>query len=213
MIGLVGSLGFAIYFCTTKYLSLKDSQTQSFELKADIGYYFSLGVTWLVVGIIAAVILLIVLLLILVLIKRLRIAIQLIREASKAISTVFLTLLFPVFPLFLQLGFLAYFIANAVILSCSGTSLFKVANSTNSSSNIGDSCNPDSTTDGALCVFYRYGFDPTSVYNSVISFMNTYQWVPQLYNLFMFFWVEAFIVGFNQMVLAGKFLDVRFQLK
>lgn len=203
-------MGFAVYFCISKYLSLKDNPNQNFELKADFGYYLSLGVTWLVVGIIAGIILLIVLLLILVLIKRLRLAIQLICEASKAITTMFITLVFPLIPLVLQLGFLAYFVANAVILACSGTSLFRIANSTNSSINVGDSCNPDATLNGAVCVFYRYGFDATTVYNSVISFLNTYQYIPQLYNLFMLFWVECFIVGFNQMVLAGKLLYTKF---
>ena len=203
LIGLVGALGFAVYYCISKYLQLKDEKKTSVELKPDANYYLSLSITWLIAGIIAGLILLVVLLLILVLIKRLCLAIQIIKEASRAVTSIFISLLFPVIPLLLQLGFLAYFIANAVILACSGTSLFRI---TGNSSNmtVGSPCEPGSSPD---CIFYKYGFDSSTIYNSVISFLNTYQWVPQLYNLFMLFWVQAFIIGFNQMVLAGCFGD------
>lgn len=203
LIGLVGALGFAVYYCISKYIQLKDEKKNSVELKPDVNYYLSLSVTWLIAGIIAGLILLVVLLLIIVLIKRLRLAIQIIKEASRAVTSIFISLLFPVIPLLLQLGFLAYFIANAVILACSGTSLFRI---TGNSSNMteGSSCEPGSSPD---CIFYKYGFDSNTAYNSVISFLNTYQWVPQLYNLFMLFWVQAFIIGFNQMILAGCFGD------
>ncbi|CAF0895937.1 unnamed protein product [Brachionus calyciflorus] len=203
LIGLVGALGFAIYYCIGRYLELKEKPPSNVELKPDIQYYLSLSYTWLVAGIIAGIILLIVLLLILVLIKRLRLAIQIIKEASKAVTSVFISLIFPVIPLILQLGFLAYFIANAVILACSGTSLFRIARNTSNQS-VGSPCQQGSSPD---CIFYNFGFDSSTIYDSVISFLNTYQWVPQLYNLFMLFWVEAFIIGFNQMVLAGCFGD------
>ena len=70
----------------------------------------SLSITWLVAGIILGVVLLVVLLLILFLIKRVRLAIRLIGEASRAVTSVFLTLLFPLIPLLLQIGLLAYFV-------------------------------------------------------------------------------------------------------
>lgn len=206
---MVACLSFCIYFCFTKYQSLNKNPNQEFQLKADFNYYLSLSTTWLVIGIVISVILFIVLLLIIVLIKRLRLAIQLIGEASKAVVSVFMSLLFPIIPLLLQIGFLAYFVSNAVILAMAGKSLFRLANVSNSSNlsvNIGDPCDPNQIN-GALCVFHRVGFDASSAYGSVIGFLNTYQWAPQLYNLFMFFWLQTFIVGFNQMVLAGKSIE------
>lgn len=197
-------LSFALYFCFSKYLSLKDNQVAKIEFKTDFNYYMSLSITWLVAGIIVAIILLLVLVLLIFLIKRIRLAIQLICESSKAVSSVFFTLLFPIVPLLLQIGFLVYFVANAVILACAGKTIFKVANSTNSSFQIGDTCSP-TNLEGVECVFYKYGFDSKSAINSVIEFLNKYQWIPQLYNLFMFFWVQAFVVGLNQMILAGKY--------
>ena len=201
MIALVAGLSFAVYYCFNRYVVLKDNTGS--ELSTNINYYLNLGVTWLVFGIISAVVLFIVLLLCLVLFKRIRLAIQFIREASKATSSLFLTLIFPVFPLLFKAIFLAYFVATGVILACSGKTIYRNANSTNASV----SCNPSVTSvNGVQCVFYRYGFDTTDIYNSVMGFLSTYQWAPQLFNLFMLFWTEAFIVGYNQMVLAGKFL-------
>ena len=214
IIGVIAGLGFSTYYCINKYIVLNRSETsQTFQFKLDFNYYLTLSVTWLVFGIICGVLLLIILLLMLVLVKRIRLAIQLIREASKAIGSMFITLFFPLFPLLLQMGVLAYFIITAVILASSGKAIFRVANSknftnlTNSSVKLGDTCDPNKllNVNGAVCIFYNFGTDATQVYSSIINWLYNYQFVPQLYNLFMFFWFQSFIVGFNQMVLAGSF--------
>jgi solute carrier family 44 (choline transporter-like protein), member 2/4/5 len=211
---LVGFLGFAIYFCFARYSSYKETNpSEPLELRIDLNYYLTLSVTWLVAGIVAIVALVIVLLLILVLIKRIRLAIQLICEASRAVTSAFASLLFPVVPFVLQLAALGYFISVAVVLACSGKSLFRVANATTNGTSAnstilrpGDSCNVSTASaQGVICVFYRFGFDPSASILTLFDWLNTYQWLPQLYNLFMLFWVQAFIVGFNQMVLAGCF--------
>jgi choline transporter-like protein 2/4/5 len=198
IIGIVAGLSYIVYFCVMKYLEFKSNTTWTWT--TDVSYYFTLGVTWLVIGCIVGVILLIVLLLVLVLIKRLRIAIQLIREASKAVTSVFICLFFPFVPLSLEILALVYFMGTAVYLSCSGTALFQYANSSSTSV----SCSP-STSNSSLCLFYKYGFDNSSTVNTVMYWLSQYQYIPHIYNFFMFFWVEAFIVGFNQMVLAGSF--------
>lgn len=220
LIGLVISLTFATYFCVNKYVTLK-SNNSTFTFTSDVNAYLSLSVTWLVIGIICAVILIVLFLIILILIKRLWLAIQIICEASKAITSVFLSVIFPVIPLLLQLAFLVYFIAVAVYLACSGSSLYKMvstntSNSTNTTtlSSTTTSCDPSvsvsSLTNSStyMCLFYRYGVDSADNYiNAALVFLNDYQWLPQLYNLFMLFWTQAFLSGLNQMVLAGKFLD------
>ena len=198
LIGIVAGLSFAVYYCVTKYIALKNNTTWTWT--TNISTYFSLGITWLVIGCIAGVLLLVILLLFLILIKRLRLAIQLIREASKAVTSVFLTLIFPIIPLTLEVLALVYFVATGVYLSCSGNAIFQSANSTNSSV----SCNP-STANTTLCYFYKYGFDNSTTLNMIMYYLAQYQWIPQLYNLFMLYWVQAFIIGFNQMVLAGSF--------
>lgn len=41
-------------------------------------------------------------------------------------------------------------------------------------------------------------------FKAFISFVNQHQWIPQLFSVFMLFWLIAFVVGFGQLVL-GKF--------
>lgn len=228
MICLVGLLVFGTYYCISKYITLKNANSTSsslsinnttqsisqFSFSTEINNYLSLSVTWLVFGIIAGCVLLIVLLLILVLIKRLRLAIQLVREGSKAITGVFLTVLFPIFPLIFEMAFLAYFIATAVYLACAGSSIYRVVNttnSTNSSISVSLTCDPkhfsvSNASAGLQCLFYRYGVEADSLIDSTLQFLNNYQWLPQIYNLFMLFWTEAFLMGLNQMILAGLIL-------
>jgi hypothetical protein len=123
----------------------------------------------------------------------------------------FVTLIFPVIPMLLQLGFLAYSITVALILASSGKTLFRVskANGTNSTFNltsaIGSICDPNNPVYGDACKFHNFGYDPSQIYNSLMGFLYEYQFLPQLYNLFMFFWIQSFIIGLNQMILAGSF--------
>ncbi len=134
-------------------------------------------------------VLLIVLLLIIALIKRIRTAIAIICEASKAVTGVFITLFFPVFPLLIEAGVLLYFIATTVYLATAGTAVYKQANSTSASV----SCTPSDST--YQCYFYKYGWDSASTVDQVMQWLSDNQWFPHVYNLFMFYWVESFVVG------------------
>lgn len=209
LIALIAALSYAIYYCVTKYLALKGNSPTSFTLSSDINYYFSIGYTWLVIACIASLVLLILLLVILVIIKRLRLAIQLICEASKAIADMFITVFFPVIPLLLEIGFFVYFAATAVYIASPGAALYRTVNTnnTNSSNSTSIACNPTvtlSNIDGIACLFYKYGIDADRYIDLILKFFAEYQYVPQIYNLFMFFWTEFFLIGLNQMILAGK---------
>lgn len=188
MLTLIGVLSYGIYYSIDKYITLKNSpqQSASFQFSSNFQYYLSLSYTWLAAGIILGLALVIVLLLILFLIKRVRIAIRLIGEASRAVTSVFLSLLFPLIPLLLQLGLLCYFVINAVVIACAGNVIFKVSNSTgNSTFKVGDSCVPSYSNykQQFSCIFNRYGYTADSSLNSVMGFLNTYSWIPQFYNL------------------------------
>jgi choline transporter-like protein 2/4/5 len=183
------------------------------EFKLDASYYLSLSVTWLVFAFLILIVLIVVVLVLIFLLRRLRLAIQLIKESSKAIAQMFYTLFFPIIPMFLQLIFLIYFVAVAVVLASSGKSLFKIStsNSTNSSSlnftalTVGSLCSATNEATKAMCKYYSFGDDPNQAIFSAIGFFYKYQWLPQLFNLFMFFWVQSFIVAMSQMILAGSF--------
>jgi choline transporter-like protein 2/4/5 len=217
LIGIIALFVFATWFCITQYLELRTNSvsTSTFQVSLDYTYYLQLSSTWLAFGIISGIILIIIILLVLFLIKRLRLAIGLIGEASKAVSSLVLIVLWPILAFILQMAALAYNISVAVFLASAAKALYRVTNTTALSANttfkVGDSCTPatfDNQSQNASCVFYRYGYgDPFSSVETtpVINFLNDYQWLPQFYNLFMFFWFQSFIIGFNQMVLAGCF--------
>lgn len=207
LIGIIGLLSFAIWFCTDRYLNLRNNNesTSAFQLKLQFDYYTQLAQTWLAFAIIAGIILLIILLIILVLIKRLRLAVGLIREASKAVTELVLIVFWPILPFAMQMAGLAFNITVAVYLASAAIPLYRVTNTTALSVNAtfkpGDACNPstfNNQSQNATCVFYKYGYnDPfsNSVTQGIVDFLNNYQWLPQFYNLFMFFWIQAFIIG------------------
>jgi choline transporter-like protein 2/4/5 len=221
LLAIIGLLSFATYFCINRYFLFRNNteSTQTFQFTTDYNYYLQLGSTWLAFGILAAIVLVIVILITLVLIKRLRLAIGLIGEASKAVTGILFVLVWPIVPFLLQIGFLAFNIAVGVYLATAGKDLYRVTSTTgnltgccnNATFKIGDSCTPatfNNQGQNASCSFYRYGYgDPfnTTESSEVIKFLSNYEWLPQLYNLFMLYWFQTFIVGLNQMVLAGCF--------
>lgn len=197
LIAIILVLGFALYFCIMKYLDLKDNTTFSFS--SDVSSYFAVGTTWLVLAIIVGILLVVILLLTIALIKRIRVAIRIIVEASRAVTSISISLFWPIVPLLLEIAFFIYFIAVAVYLSTAGVAIYKNANSTDSSVTCTD---PNSNQ----CYFYKYGWDTSSsLVDQVMKFLSEHQWLPHIINLFMFYWVESFIIGYGQMVLASTF--------
>ena len=67
------------------------------------------------------------------------------------------------------------------------------------------------------CYYYNFGFSPNlpigynvsettkAYYSKAIEILNNYQWIPQLFIIFMFFWLIAFVNGLNEMTMAGAF--------
>lgn len=205
IIGVIGLLAFGVYYCTTKFIELGAfSNKIAFVSTTTPSDFIKNAYSWFIMDIVCILMLIIILLILLVMIKRLRFAIQIICESSKAVQAVFITLVWPLVPLLLQLIFYAYFFINAVLMASAGEAIFKVANSTTTSVSVGSVCKDTSTTT-STCVFESYGFDGSSQFSSIMAFLSKYQYVPQLFNIFMMFWVQAFIVAFNQMVLAGSF--------
>jgi hypothetical protein len=50
-------------------------------------------------------------------------------------------------------------------------------------------------------------------FQSFIIFVNQHQWIPQIFSVFMLFWLTAFVIGFSQLVLGKKFFEFSFFLK
>ena len=157
-----------------------DQIVTEFKFVADAHYYRSLPITWLVIGIISGIVLIISLLILLVIFKRLRIALAILQEASKAVGYNFFSLFWPFIPVILQFGIFAYWAVVAVYLSTAGKAIYRVAfNETmeNSSKIVsGDICDPNkwNNTGEAKgeCVFWEYGYDPQIDLDSILNGMK-----------------------------------------
>ncbi|CAF3458018.1 unnamed protein product [Rotaria socialis] len=195
-----------------------------FKFVTDANYYRSLPITWLIIGIILGVLLLISILVLLALLKRLRIALAILKEASKAVGYNMFSLFWPFIPFLLQIAVFVYWAIVAVYLSTSGKPIYRiaynetVANTTNIL--LGDICDPNKlnniSSSNSTCVFWQYGYDPQldldsildgtgTHFKSFISFVNQHQWIPQVFSAFMLFWLTAFVIGFSELVLAGVY--------
>lgn len=89
--------------------------------------------------------------------------------------------------------------------------------------NEGDTCNPDDfvrlncSTDRIRCVYVSYGFADESFehyFNRIWShrlaqFLNRYSWLVHIFNIFIIYWLLAFIMALEEMVLACTFVCKR----
>jgi choline transporter-like protein 2/4/5 len=228
---VLGLLAYGTFFCISYYLNLDISSSTDdpgFSLKVaklfDFDYLKSLKYTWLVAGMIMGLVFLIISLVLLFLRKRIRLSIELIKESSRAIVDMPSCLFWPIFPFVLQFGVIIYCILTALYLASAGVYLYKVAfdNATrpdpfDRTFEVGDLCEPMSfnaihANTSYSCVFYKYGFNRASgdystpsYRESFFEFLDDHHWVPQVYVVFMFFWLTSFISGLSEMTLAGGF--------
>ena len=141
-------------------------------------YYYNKD-TWLVVGIILAVVSLVLTLVLIFLINRIKIAIELIEEASKAVGEMPLMLFFPIVPFLAQLLVIIWFIVVGMFLATSGEKEYKVVGMTSTDTfctnpdtselyQNNEQCEPESFAAGCpktsctsdacpQCVFHKYG--------------------------------------------------------
>ncbi|XP_071155589.1 choline transporter-like protein 2 isoform X2 [Mytilus edulis] len=199
---VIGLLGFGAYWCFTKYYEIKNTNVvsewgfdEAFAL--NFSYYLRLKETWLAFACTTSTFLAIFLFLLLILASRICLAIELIKEGSRAIGNMIFTLFWPIIPFLLQICLLIYMGFSCAYIASMGNSEF-YSNSTNVTANGVDyylsrtPCTPDSSTAGQLCDFVKYGGEEYII--PVLVFM-----------LFMFLWVMNFIVALGQMTLAGSF--------
>ena len=148
-----------------------------FKFIADVNYYRSLPITWLIIGIILGLFLIISILVLLALHKRLRIALAILREASKAVGSNCCSLVWPFIPLLLEIGIFAYWTIVVICLSTAGKPIYRLAfnetikNTTNLI--LGDICDPNKWKNESehnnQCVFWQYGYDPQVDLDSILN--------------------------------------------
>lgn len=195
---------YGMYFCYSKYKFLKDSGTsQDFELKftLNLDTYTQSKDTWLGIGIFLTVLLVILLLIVLVLCKRIRIAISMIKESSKAVSAIKTSLVFPIIPWLLQLALFAWFLGVSVYLVTNGIPQYKVIDVPTG----GDKYNLTNGTDCEPKIFEKE-YPNTSASCVMAGYNeNVHLFRMQVFHFFGWLWIMNFIIALGQCALAGAF--------
>uniref|UniRef100_A0A8C5JEU4 Choline transporter-like protein n=1 Tax=Junco hyemalis TaxID=40217 RepID=A0A8C5JEU4_JUNHY len=120
--------------------------------------------------------------------NRIRIAIALLKEGSRAIGYIMSTLFYPIVTFLLIAICISYWAVTAVFLATSGEPVYKVM--TFNTTNVTKLC------PGAQCTFAFYGGE---------SLYHKYIFIFQLANAFVFLWLVNFAIALGQCTLAGAF--------
>ncbi|KAB0396922.1 hypothetical protein E2I00_009837, partial [Balaenoptera physalus] len=188
IIGVLGVLAYGIYHSWEEYRILRDKGASISQLgfTTNLSAYSSVQETWLAALIVLAVLEGILLLMLIFLRQRIRIAIALLEEASRAVGQMMSTMFYPLFTFVLLLY--VFWAPNVSLSGCE-----KVLTNT--------SCNPmdqlvNSSCPGLMCVFQGYlstGLVQRSLFNL------------QIYGVLGLFWTINWVLALGQCVLAGAF--------
>uniref|UniRef100_A0A8C7R7M0 Choline transporter-like protein n=1 Tax=Oncorhynchus mykiss TaxID=8022 RepID=A0A8C7R7M0_ONCMY len=172
-----------------------------FGVIAVVGYVISLSV-------IEAVIIII----LIFLRRRVRIAIALLKEGSRAIGYIMSTLFYPIITFVLLAICIAYWAVTAVFLASSGDAVYKVMSTPDKCVYANLTCDPETFSQtnvtkvcpGSQCTFAFYGGE---------SLYHRYIFVLQLCNLLVFLWLVNFTNALGQCTLAGAFASYYWALR
>ncbi|PIK50138.1 putative choline transporter-like protein 2, partial [Apostichopus japonicus] len=193
-------LGVGTFYCFWYWKQLEgvEGSDEALEFSTNLLSYLRLRTTWLIFGCVLGGILLILLLITICLCNRIRIAVALIKEASRAVGHMFSTLFWPIIPFILEILIVLIWLSIALFVSTSymnhftvvdAPSDFTLANGTTCEFDTFNETYPNTT---ARCQFAEYALPWYTVY-------------LQFYNVFMLFWLVNFIIALGQMTLAGAF--------
>ncbi|XP_040844313.1 choline transporter-like protein 4 [Ochotona curzoniae] len=207
ILGVLGVLAYGIYHCWQEYRVLRDKGASISQLgfTTNLSAYKSVQETWLAALIVLAVLEGILLLMLIFLRQRIRIAIALLNEASKAVAQMLLTMFYPLVTFVLLLICIAYWAMTALYLATSGQPQY-IYWAPNASAPgceevpINKTCDPMAQTNysclGLKCVFQSYsttGLVQRSIFNL------------QIYGVLGLFWTINWVLALGQCVLAGAF--------
>nr|XP_018910592.1 PREDICTED: CTL-like protein 2 isoform X1 [Bemisia tabaci] len=221
LLSFIVILSFSVFLCYGKYVEIKNSPKSEFRLPPSIinrsieDYIEAFNNNediWFWAMIVIGIALVITFSLIICLRKRIRIAIALIKEGSKAIGSSLTSLIFPLFPWILDILVISWAAVVFFYLYSLGKSIYKVEGLSNSS----DCVCTNSYKDGDLCTLNEWKLNCHNKFSPSTPCLDAkcayspresdrYIDYLHLYNLFGLLWGMAFVSGFSQMVLAGVF--------
>ncbi|XP_029815591.1 choline transporter-like protein 5 [Manacus vitellinus] len=129
--GVIGIIGYGIWHCYWEYDHLKgipgsDLTVYDIGFQTDFKVYLQLRQTWLAFMIILCGVEVIIILMLIFLRNRIRIAIALLKEGSRAIGYIMSTLFYPIVTFILIAICISYWAVTAVFLATSGEPVYKV---------------------------------------------------------------------------------------
>ncbi|XP_048120358.1 choline transporter-like protein 5-A isoform X3 [Alosa alosa] len=209
IISVITMVAYGIWHCYREFSLLRNTPGADVTI-TDIGFhtdlhvYLRLSQTWLVFLISLGVIEFFIVVTLISLRNRVRIAIALLQEGSKAISYVMSSLFYPIVTFCLLAVCMAYWAVTAVFLASSAEPVYKVMSSHPNCSYANRTCDPETFNStnitqlcpGSQCTFAFYGGE---------NLYHRYIFVLQLSNLLIFLWLVNFTVALGQCTIAGAF--------
>ncbi|KAJ8039263.1 Choline transporter-like protein 2 [Holothuria leucospilota] len=189
--------GYSFYYW--KYLESIQGSDRPFELTTNVLSLLRTRTTWLILGCVLGTITAILFVITLCLCNRIRIAVALIKEASRAVGSMMSTLFWPIIPFFLEVFVVGLWMVIAVYLATSHSATYSLVyhNATGFPIMNGTECMEEDVNNTihngtSRCQFSKYAVPDYTIY-------------LQFYNLFMLFWLVNFVIALGQMTLAGAF--------
>uniref|UniRef100_A0A8C7CW81 Choline transporter-like protein n=1 Tax=Oncorhynchus kisutch TaxID=8019 RepID=A0A8C7CW81_ONCKI len=217
--GVIAVVGYGIWHCYWEFSTLRGKPHSDGDVTiSDIGFqtdfrvYLQLSQTWLILMISLSVIEAVIIVILIFLRRRVRIAIALLKEGSRAIGYIMSTLFYPIITFVLLAICIAYWAVIAVFLASSGDAVYKVMSTQDKCMYANLTCDPEmfSQTNvtmvcpGSQCTFAFYGGE---------SLYHHYIFVLQLCNLLVFLWLVNFTIALGQCTLAGAFASYYWALR
>ncbi|XP_034234903.1 CTL-like protein 2 isoform X2 [Thrips palmi] len=206
---VLAALGAGIYVCYRYWDQVRKGAAVPdwSDVPAELQTWLDDPTTWMTLMIVLGVVLAVLLLIVLFLRQRISLAVTLIEQGGKAVSSTTSTLFFPVLPWALQVAAVAYAGTVLLYLATLGEAMYKThgLDGTCTCTGLplqtsGQQCFPNEfrqlcsncVAKGASCLFFRYN-PPDYI-----------KWL-HVYNVFGVIWALFFISGMAQMILAATF--------
>ncbi|XP_051789276.1 choline transporter-like protein 5 isoform X2 [Erpetoichthys calabaricus] len=215
--GVIGVIGYGIWHCYWEFSTLRgrpgaDVTISDIGFQTDFRVYLQLSQTWLIFMIFLCITEAVIILMLIFLRNRVRIAIALLKEGSRAIGEIMSTLFYPIITFLLIAVCISYWAVTAVFLASSGESVYKVMPAQPKCIYANLTCDPNTfnktnvtkVCPGSQCTFAFYGGE---------SLYHRYILVLQICNVFVFLWLVNFAIALGQCTLAGAFASYYWALR
>ncbi|KAE9552690.1 hypothetical protein FO519_004096 [Halicephalobus sp. NKZ332] len=194
---LLGLLAGGSGYCWYRYYLLHESgAVNDYSFQPVFYLYFEMPTTWMIFGIILSLLLLIIFIIFLFVRSRIKLAVAVIEETSRALGSMLSTLFFPIFPFGLHIIVFGIFGSIAIWLASSGEENCRIL----------DPQNPLQLESGTPCDCDLLG-TPSMGNCRYVNLTRNSETVTyfQFYNLFACFWMTCFVSGLSDVTLAGAF--------